>query len=88
MADLEEAVVDRSAAATPPPLGKHGHAIAAFGSGIELLPRVEGDHGSMAMGAVFPRAIGQIGNLVPIHGANEAEVAGGDHFGSRNTRSG
>jgi hypothetical protein len=28
---------------------------------------------------MFPRAVGQIGHGIPIHGADEAEVAGGDH---------
>ena len=31
------------------------------------------------MVAVFDRSVGQIGHGVPLHGADKAEVAGGDH---------
>ncbi len=40
---------------------------------------MHGDDGALAMIALFARSVGQIGHLVPLHGADKAEVAGGDH---------
>jgi len=50
---------------------------------LRKTPTVAGPPGlpvvTLAMVAVFARSVGQIGHGVPLHGADKAEVAGGDH---------